>query len=702
MDCVVVGEVLQIDLCCGGRRGGSGRLWWWFSSWLMDDGDDDMPVVVEEIVVVVDGWLSWWNLQRGDGRCWLRVVAVVAGGLASGGGGGFGLLGKMNVLGGDEDLFGDGLLWENLWEITKKFICGLRITSAKEEMVYGWGGDGGCWLTVIDDGVVVDGGWRLMVKMVGGGQFYRMEQSISSLAFKGSIAEAINEAKRQKKLFVVYISGENEDSISMDKSTWSESSVAESLSKYCILLHIIEGSTDAAQFSALYPQKLAPCITAIGYNGVQVWQNEGFVNAEVLASTLEKAWLSLHVQETTATFLTAALASRQSEQIPSETRETGSSSTSSTNTNASALVDKKDLDNDKEKSKNRAPLVEEKNSKLSGDVSHGPSVDQLEQSNVKQPVTTTNKPVNQVAPSASEAGADRKPSLNASQHEAKPVKQPVTTTNKPVNQVSPNASESGANPKPSLNVSQHEAKPEKSENIQTEKVDKSDVESKASTDIYLNIRLPGGASLQEKFEPTSTLKMVKDYVDENQESSIGSYDLAIPYPRKVFTDQDLHKTLAELSLLNRQALIVVPHKGRSSMPKPNTSVSVGTTGSSEGESYFSLVRRYLSYVNPLAYLGGGGGADSNSSASGQETRRNLPESGTPQGNYTGSRRSYLVTSNQSSNTPSTSKNNKPNSSRFGSGSNIHTLKHDEDDTTFKGQNAFWNGNSTEYGGDGDK
>ncbi|KAK1415253.1 hypothetical protein QVD17_31029 [Tagetes erecta] len=113
MDCVVVGEVLQIDLCCGGRRGGSGRLWWWFSSWLMDDGDDDMPVVVEEIVVVVDGWLSWWNLQRGDGRCWLRVVAVVAGGLASGGGGGggggFGLLGEMNVLGGDEDLFGDGI-----------------------------------------------------------------------------------------------------------------------------------------------------------------------------------------------------------------------------------------------------------------------------------------------------------------------------------------------------------------------------------------------------------------------------------------------------------------------------------------------------------------------------------------------------------------------------------------------------------------
>ncbi|KAM0024941.1 putative Ubiquitin-like domain, UBX domain, Ubiquitin-like domain superfamily [Helianthus debilis subsp. tardiflorus] len=523
-------------------------------------------------------------------------------------------------------------------------------------------------------------------------QIPKMEQSISSLAFKGSINEAIIEAKRQKKLFVVYISGENEDSIAMDKSTWSESSVAESLSKYCILLHILEGSTDAAQFSAIYPQKPAPCITAIGYNGVQVWQNEGFVTAEVLASTLEKSWLSLHVQETTATFLTAALASRQSEQIPSQPRETGSSSTSSVTTNAGASVDNKVLDNDKEKSENRAPPVEEKNPKPDSDVSPGPSVNKLEESNVKPPVTTTNKPVNQVTPTASEPGVNQVTATN--------VKQPVATTNKAVNQVVSSASVPVVDQKPSLNVSQHEAKPEKSENTQTEKAEN------ISTDIYLNIRLPGGASLQEKFEPTSTLKMVKDYVDENQESSIGSYDLAIPYPRKVFTDQDLGKTLTELSLLNRQALIVVPHlkgsgpnRGRSSLPNP--SASVGSTGSSDGESYFSLVRRYLSYVNPLAYLGGGGDATANSSTSGPETRRISPESGTPQGNFTGSRRSYLVTSNQSSNTPSTSKNNKPNSSRFGSGSNIHTLKHDEDDTQFRGQNAFWNGNSTEYGGDGD-
>ena len=41
----------------------------------------------------------------------------------------------------------------------------------------------------------------------------------------------------------------------------------------------------------------------------------------------------------------------------------------------------------------------------------------------------------------------------------------------------------------------------------------------------------------------------------------------------------------------------------------------------------------------------------------------------------------------------------PTASRYGS--NIHTLKHDEDDDRFSDRNAFWNGNSTQYGGNND-
>lgn len=65
------------------------------------------------------------------------------------------------------------------------------------------------------------------------------------------------------------------------------------------------------------------------------------------------------------------------------------------------------------------------------------------------------------------------------------------------------------------------------------------MDARKSTDVHLNVRLPDGASLQMKFSVTDTLRSVKDYVDENQ-SNIGSYDLAVPYPRRVFSEQGMN------------------------------------------------------------------------------------------------------------------------------------------------------------------
>ena len=72
---------------------------------------------------------------------------------------------------------------------------------------------------------------------------------------------------------------------------------------------------------------------------------------------------------------------------------------------------------------------------------------------------------------------------------------------------------------------------------------------------------------------------------------------------------------------------------------------------------------------------------------------------TVQNNSTQARRPYThFEPNQS--TSGTSRNDgkgrKPTTSRYGS--NIHTLKHDEDDGRFSDRNSFWNGSSTQYGG----
>ncbi|KAG4179936.1 hypothetical protein ERO13_A10G134800v2 [Gossypium hirsutum] len=520
-------------------------------------------------------------------------------------------------------------------------------------------------------------------------------ESLSPLTYKGSIPEAIREAQNQKKLFVVYISGENDESKNLDHSTWTDLKVKESLSKYCILLHIRGGTTDAANFSAIYPQKSIPCITAIGFNGLQAWQNEGFVSAEVLASSLEKAWLSLHIQETTAAVLGAALASKKLESSSSgastvSQSEQGSSSTSVPSTTMDGVdrsfEPKPAVTSGVLEGKNGSEnTVKEKISELVDQgTSESFSTDNLtnvvdEQCNVSNEATRTvgtsitlNPAVPVSEDTSSYPGGDCFISVKGIDHRS--------------------SFPGGTAPEKAM---QHGRQDGASENTATTNV---------PTDVHLNIRLPDGSSLQEKFPVGNTLRMIKDYVDRNQSSGMGSYDLAIPYPRKLFGDQDLSTSLLDLGLLNRQALIVVPRQRstgfqgqRSFADQRNSTPSEATAGSNGG--YFAYVRSFMSYFNPFSYLGGGTGTSS--STTGPESQSGIWEyspNPTLQNNLAGANRTYSPNStNRNSSTDS--RNRRPTTSRYGS--NIHTLKHDEDDSRFSDRNPFWNGNSTQYGGNSD-
>jgi len=538
-----------------------------------------------------------------------------------------------------------------------------------------------------------------------------MEQSLPSLTFKGSITEAIVEAKRQKKLFVVYISGEDEESSRLEESTWTDSNVAESLSKYCILLHIPGGSTDAANFSVLYPQKSIPCITAIGYNGVQVWQNEGFVSAEDLASSLEKAWLSLHIQDTTVTFLTAALASRNSEASTSVSNVGSSVEQSSSSMVVPSPSTDEHVQSEEaepvviseviEEKKDHECIVEEKNTELD-DKTSSRSFDASKSNSVVdgQSSSSTEVAKGSLSPVVANIENFRADYNSSSAEDGSPAPEKISDDGSGF----PEGSEKLVD----IEVKEAE-QDEKAEAVNDKQAYALDalVRDNKSSDVHLNIRLPSGVSLQEKFSVTSTLRMVKDYVDENQTSGLGTYDLAIPYPRKVFSAQDLSKSLSELGLLNRQALIVVPHQRATGYHREASSSSDRTNftnvDSSNGTNggYFAYVRKFLSYMNPFSYLGGG----TSSSSSGQESQNGMWQynpNPTLRNNFAGTERSnsqYSANQRTSSTSRDDGKKRQPTTSGFGS--NIHTLKHDEDDGRFNDRNAFWNGNSTQYGGDND-
>ncbi|GMN31258.1 hypothetical protein TIFTF001_044559 [Ficus carica] len=507
----------------------------------------------------------------------------------------------------------------------------------------------------------------------------QMEQSLSSLTYKGSIPAAIAEAKKQRKLFVIYISGEDAESSRLESSTWIDPKVAESVLKYCILLHLSEGSNDATQFSAIYPQKSIPCITAVGYNGVQLWQNEGFISAEVLASSLEKVWLSLNIQDTTAAILSAALASKTSEPSTSGVSTTASSDQGSSDVAQSPLTDNYDKSPDtkteasshkSEEHKSDPCAVGEKSSEF-GDKTSSTSVvaNEAECASSEKP-NNSSVIATRESPRVAIVDLDNTISLDGSHSREKIDADRDLVV-------------SGGGSKSASHQVVQDAKDEAEAN---KSVDKSMIVNKSS-DVHLNIRLPDGVNLQEKFSLTSTLRIVKDYVDEHHESVIGSYDLAIPYPRKVYNDQDLRRTLSELGLFDRQAMIVVP---RQRTTDQSSSRNVADSSNASNEGYFAYAKRLFSFINPLSYLGGG-----SSSAIPRQQSQHGPNS-TPQNDFTQEQRPQRI----SSGSRNDGETRLPLTSHFGS--NIHTLKHDEDDGRFNDRNSFWNGNSTQYGGNEDR
>ncbi|KAJ6366465.1 hypothetical protein OIU77_002951 [Salix suchowensis] len=371
----------------------------------------------------------------------------------------------------------------------------------------------------------------------------------------------------------------------------------------------------------------------MGFNFGKV---KGLLLLRDLASGLEKAWLTLHIQETTATVLTATLASKKPETTfwdrhiqPSE---------AGTQAAASEVI---------EENKSHEPAAE--TSSKSFNVRKSQTVEDERstcptEEDKKSPsslVTNTDNIIADHASSGAEDGLLAQEKI-VSNHTGAPT--------------------GGSELSPS-DIKVGDKKAESMDDVVPRTVN-NNKKVNVSSDVHLNIRLPDGISLQEKFSVTSTLRMVKDYVDRNQAIGTGAYDLAIPYPRKIFSDQDLNKSLSELSLLNRQALIVVFHQRAASYhQRVQTHQVLGQAQSGSWDH----------------------GPDSTS-------QNNTPRMDRPSS-------SSSPYQNSSSTGRNDSKGKQPTTSH--AGSNIHTLKHDEDDSRFSERNYFWNGNSTEYGGDND-
>ncbi|RUS82329.1 hypothetical protein EGW08_009919 [Elysia chlorotica] len=86
--------------------------------------------------------------------------------------------------------------------------------------------------------------------------------------FEGNVASAVQTAKTQKSVFIVFIAGEGAKTEEMETFLHSEEVTKPCEESNCVAIKIAGGSNDCKFFSQIYPVVVIPSVFFIGDNGV--------------------------------------------------------------------------------------------------------------------------------------------------------------------------------------------------------------------------------------------------------------------------------------------------------------------------------------------------------------------------------------------------------------------------------------------------
>ncbi|KAG5833207.1 hypothetical protein ANANG_G00273450 [Anguilla anguilla] len=115
------------------------------------------------------------------------------------------------------------------------------------------------------------------------------------LWFDGSIPAAIVSAKQANSIFVVVITGDDEQSTQV-MSSWEDDRVAQATERCFVAIKLDAESETCVQFSQIYPVVCIPSSFFIGENGIPLEVIAGSVSAEELMKRIDKV-KQMHAQE---------------------------------------------------------------------------------------------------------------------------------------------------------------------------------------------------------------------------------------------------------------------------------------------------------------------------------------------------------------------------------------------------------------------
>ncbi|XP_033732045.1 UBX domain-containing protein 4-like [Pecten maximus] len=455
--------------------------------------------------------------------------------------------------------------------------------------------------------------------------------------FSGSIPQAIQKAKQDNALFVVYVRGKNEDTEKMD-TIWKEKNVISTCkANKCIVIQIQGDSEEGKFFGEIYPILFLPSTYFIGLNGIPLEVTGGHVESDAFVQNINSAQQKLQEQI--------------SKQNPAASSSSSASAAavSMASTSATQPVDKPPLEERVDKAKEKmeqkrieklqkeneeAKLREEERRKLGKDMH---TLKQYQEDRQRK---------------------ELEEEIRKDREENKKMREKIKE------QIARDREEKAQMYKRKKEEQNKEAEEKKITKLQAQQQAAAMENSKRSEKARLQIRLPDGSSINNIFDPSDTLEAVHQFITA---STGNQMSVSTIYPKRSFTEEDRSETLMSLGLAPTAVLIAVTRRSQSSAPSGG-----GDGAVSEGGVLSMLLAPFMMLWNFIySLIFGGSGSTPPAGQEANQQQRAEPQRWAQQRGAN--------TSQQ-----------KRQSNKDGNITRFHNIEDDDDD-----ENATWNGNSTQ-------
>lgn len=468
--------------------------------------------------------------------------------------------------------------------------------------------------------------------------------------FEGTIPAAITLAKQKNAVFIVFITGDDEQSSQM-AAFWEAEGAEEATANSFVAIKIDAKSEACMQFSQIYPVVCIPSCFFIGDNGIPLEVIVGSMTAEALVARIKKV-KEMHRQNKVAAgdnqenHIGQCYASTSSTPATVQPNEPQVYNTRTAETMAPQKLEERSKEStvNKEHPDNAGPSnrITHHNDEASAKPQESEDLnirvervtqkleEQREQKKEEEAMNDTKVEVERRKVGKDMVEFKRKQEEDRTkrmlEERSRDKEEERLARERIRQQIALDRAERAARYAKTKEEAEAAKRASELERQAAEEARKKAINNERSKMCRIQFRLPDGSSFTNQFLPDACLEEARAFAESHVGGKYGNFELAMTFPRKQFTKEDYKKTLAELELVPNASIILVPG-GRS---------TTSMIPSSEGglwtflRTLFYPIVAIWRFINNFLFAGdptqrsSGGNANPAQAQAQPETSRNPP------------------------------------------------------------------------------